>query len=83
MGSGADELRVGMTDTEILAHYRRISPHMSLSQAKEVYRTWMKFRHLRALAESKQREAADAERRRLRERVFGIEGGSDTTGQGR
>jgi hypothetical protein len=78
-----DRLRAGMADTEILAHYRRIYPHMSLSQAKEVYRTWLQFRHLGAVAERKQREAADAERRRLRERLFGVDDGSEATGQTR
>lgn len=65
------ELRVGMSDDEVVAHYREAYPYMSLSQAKEVYRTWLKFRHLDALAEQKKREAADAERRRLRKRLFG------------
>jgi hypothetical protein len=66
-----------MSDNEVRAYYRQVHPHMSMVQAKEVYRTWLKFRHLGALAESKQREAADAERRWLRERLFGVESGSD------
>lgn len=50
-----DELRIGMSDNEVLAHYRRVYPHVSLGQAKEVYRTWLKFRHLGApLAELQQ-----------------------------
>lgn len=78
-----DELRIGMSDNEVLVYYRQVYPHMSLGRATEVYRTWLKFRHLGALAEKKEREAADAERRRLRERVFGLEGDSDTKGQSR
>jgi hypothetical protein len=66
-----DELRIGMSDNEILAHYRWVYPHVSLGQAKEVYRTWLKFRHLGALAEKKERETADAERLRFRQQLFG------------
>lgn len=72
-----DELRSGMSDSEVAAHYRQIHPHMSVSQAMEVYRTWLKFGHLGALAETTQREAADAERRQLPERLFGATDGSD------
>jgi hypothetical protein len=65
------KLRIGMSHNEVLTHYRRVYPHMSLGQAKESYRTWLRFRHLGALAEKKGREAADAERLRLRQQLFG------------
>ena len=70
-------MRSGMSDSEIAAHYRQLHPHMSASQAMEVYRTWLKFRHLSARAETKRREVADAERRQLYERVLGVTDGSD------
>jgi hypothetical protein len=68
-----DDLRAGMSDEEVLGHYRKVHPYISMGQAKEVYRTWLKFRHLGALAEKQQREADDAGRRRLREHLFGDE----------
>lgn len=46
-----DELRAGMSDSEVLAYYRQNSPYMSMIQAKGVYRTWLKFRHLGATVE--------------------------------
>jgi hypothetical protein len=45
-----DELRIGMSDNDVLAHYREEYPYIALGRAKEVYRTWLKFRHLGALA---------------------------------
>jgi hypothetical protein len=60
-----------MSDNEVLAHYRQSHPYISVGQAKEIYRTWLKFRRLGALAEKKEREAVDAERLRLRQQLFG------------
>jgi hypothetical protein len=54
-----------MSDNEVLAYYRKIHPYISMGEAKEVYMTWLKFRHLGALAEKRQREAREAEQRRL------------------
>jgi hypothetical protein len=45
-----DDLRIGMSDNDVLAHYREECPSVALGRAKEVYRTWLKFRHLGALA---------------------------------
>jgi bifunctional pyridoxal-dependent enzyme with beta-cystathionase and maltose regulon repressor activities len=72
-----NELSTGMTDDEILSHYRARHPHISLAAAKGTYRTWLRFRHLGALAQSRQREAADAERCRLRGRLFGVDEGGE------
>lgn len=60
-----------MSDDDILAYYRRRHPHIALASAKGAYRTWLKFRHLGAAVEEKQREAADTERHRLRQQLFG------------
>jgi hypothetical protein len=59
------ELKPGMTDHEILTHYRQRNPYISLGVAKAVYRTWLQFRYLGALAETRQREAREAEQQRL------------------
>jgi hypothetical protein len=59
------KLRVGMSDNEVLAHYRQSYPYISVRAAKEVYRVWLKFRHLGALVEKRQRQAREAEQRRL------------------
>jgi hypothetical protein len=44
------KLRVGMCDNEVLAHYREEYPYISMGRAKEIHRTWLKFRHLGALS---------------------------------
>jgi hypothetical protein len=66
-----DELHPGMTDDEVLAFYRRRRPHISRAAATGTYRAWRQFRHLGAEAEKRRREAADAERDRLRRGLFG------------
>lgn len=44
------DLWTGMTDDEILAYYRRRYPCISLTDANGTYRTWLRFRHLGAIA---------------------------------
>jgi hypothetical protein len=72
-----------MSDNEIFSHHRQIHPHMSMGQAKEVYRTWLKFKHLGAAKVVKQRAEAIEKDRQLRERLFGVEAGSVEEGQDR
>lgn len=69
-----DDLRAGMSDDEILTYYRRSHPFISLTAAKGTHRTWLKFQHLGALAKQREHKAADAERNRLRQRLFGQKG---------
>jgi hypothetical protein len=56
---------VAMTDEQILAHYRETNPYISLRTAKELHRGELKFWHLGAIKRKAEREARDAERRRL------------------
>jgi hypothetical protein len=60
-----DTLRPGMSDEEILHFYRQRNPYIKFSQARGVHRVYLQFRHLGALAEKRQREAREAEQRRL------------------
>jgi hypothetical protein len=60
-----------MGDDEILAYYRRSHPYISRAAATGTYGAWRQFRHLGAEAEKRRREAADAERDRLRRGLFG------------
>lgn len=67
----AREVTAGMTDDEVLAHYRvsRQNPYMNLRTAKALRDLDLKYRHVKAAVE-RAREAArqDAERR-LRELI--------------
>ena len=72
-----------MSDDEVLAEYRQIHPHTSMSQAKEVYRTWLKFRHLGATKTAKDRVEAIERDRQLRGRLFGVGESRDDEGRGR
>jgi hypothetical protein len=60
---------VAMTDEEILRHYRQRNPYISLRMAKESLRGELKFWHLGAITRKAEREARDAERRRLQDLV--------------
>jgi hypothetical protein len=71
------DLRVGMSDNEILAHYRQIHPYMCMGEAKELYRTGLKFRRLGAATVAKERADAVENHDRLRERLFGGDEGHD------
>jgi bifunctional pyridoxal-dependent enzyme with beta-cystathionase and maltose regulon repressor activities len=66
-----EDLRLGMTDDEVVAHYRRLRPHINATTARATYRAWCQFRHLGVAAELKEQEAAEAESSRLRQRLFG------------
>ena len=61
-----------MTDSEILAKWRKLYPYISLAEAKGLQRTARQFGHLGALTETREREAAQEQNRQLRERLFGV-----------
>jgi hypothetical protein len=60
----SDGLTVGMTDAEILAHYRQFRPYINLTRAKASYRGWLRMRHVVAAFEkAREQERQEAERR--------------------
>ena len=67
----ARQMSGGMTDEQIVAHYRDrdFNPYMSMATAKALHRLHWQFRHLAlAAAEARERERQEAQRR-LREIV--------------
>ncbi|MEV3905514.1 hypothetical protein AB0K11_24620 [Mycobacterium sp. NPDC050551] len=75
-----NEPRSNMTDSEVLAHYRQQYPYIPMGRATEVHRTWLKFRHLGAAVDERQRDVRLREQQRVdelceRRRVEGLSRG--------
>jgi hypothetical protein len=53
-----------VTDEQILAHYRKKNPYITVSTAKALHRLDMKFRHVLVASRKAEQEALDEQRRR-------------------
>jgi hypothetical protein len=67
--NSSGRLTMGMTDGEILAHYRQHYPYIALGTAKGSYCTWLRFRHLGAAVEKAREQERQEAERRLRDLV--------------
>lgn len=72
-----DDLRTGMSDNEVLAHYRPVHPYISLAQAKELHRIEREFGHLARIKMQEEWLARAQARRELRDRLFGAQNVAD------
>jgi hypothetical protein len=54
-----------MSDEEILAKYRARNPYISLGEATELHRTWLRFQHLGTQKQASDRKAREDDQRRL------------------
>jgi hypothetical protein len=64
----ARQMSAGMTDEQIVAHYRDrdFNPYMSMATAKALHRLHWQFRHLALAAAKAKQEALEEQRRQLR-----------------
>ena len=71
MGEMTRDEWLAMTDAEVLAHYRRRAPHCDLAWARAQHREALKWWHLGVAIKRRAGIEQEAERERLRRRVFG------------